>query len=108
MTNTQIILTVAIIMAATMLTQFLSFLDFPAGKETPAFIQYLGKVLPAAAMAMLVIYCFKGVDITGGNHGAPELIAGVAVALMHKWKHSMLLSIGGGTVFYLVLIHLVF
>ena len=78
MTNTQIILTVAIIMAATMLTRFLSFLVFPAGKETPAFIQYLGKVLPAAAMAMLVIYCFKGVDITGGNHGAPELIAGVA------------------------------
>ena len=59
-------------------------------------------------MAMLVIYCFKGVDITSGNHGAPELIAGAAVALMHKWKHSMLLSIGGGTVFYLVLIHFVF
>lgn len=108
MTNTQIVLTVAIIMAATMLTRFISFLVFPAGKETPAFIQYLGKVLPAAAMAMLVVYCFKGVDITSGNHGAPELIAGLAVALMHKWKHSMLLSIGGGTVFYLVLIHLVF
>ena len=89
-------------------TRFISFLVFPAGKETPAFIQYLGKVLPAAAMAMLVVYCFKGVDITSGSHGAPELIAGLAVALMHKWKHSMLLSIGGGTVFYLVLIHLVF
>ena len=108
MTNTQIVCTVAIIMAATMLTRFLSFLVFPAGKETPAFIQYLGKVLPAAAMAMLVVYCFKGVDLTSGNHGAPEIIAGLAVALMHKWKHSMLLSIGGGTALYLALIHLVF
>ena len=108
MTNAQLILTVAIIMGATMLTRFLSFLVFPAGRETPAFIRYLGKVLPAAAMAMLVIYCYKGVDVTGGNHGAPELIAGLAVAVLHKWKHSMLLSIGGGTALYLVLIHLVF
>lgn len=108
MTNTEQILTVVIIMAATMLTRFISFLLFPADKETPAFVQYLGKVLPAAAMAMLVVYCFKEVDITSGSHGAPELMAGAAVALMHKWKHSMLLSIGGGTVLYLVLIHLVF
>ena len=57
MTNAQMILTVVIIMAATMLTRFLSFLVFPAGKETPAFVRYLGKVLPAAAMSMLVIYC---------------------------------------------------
>lgn len=108
MTTTQLILTVAIIMGATMLTRFLSFVVFPAGRETPAFIRYLGKVLPAAAMAMLVVYCYKGVDLTAGNHGAPELIAALAVAGMHKWKHSMLLSIGGGTALYLVLIHLVF
>ena len=108
MTTSQLVLSVVIIMAATMLTRFISFLVFPAGKETPAFIQYMGKVLPAAAMAMLVIYCYKGIDLTSGSHGAPELIAGAAVVLMHKWKHSMLLSIGGGTALYLVLIHLVF
>ena len=82
MTNAQLILTVAIIMGATMLTRFLSFLVFPAGRETPAFIRYLGKVLPAAAMAMLVIYCYKGIDLTAGNHGAPELIAGLAVVVL--------------------------
>ncbi|MDO4515859.1 MAG: branched-chain amino acid transporter permease [Bacillota bacterium] len=108
MSNSQLILTVLLIMGVTMLTRFLSFLVFPAGKETPAFIRYLGKVLPAAAMAMLVVYCYKGIDLTAGNHGAPELIAGLAVAAMHRWKHSMLLSIGGGTALYLVLIHLVF
>ena len=108
MTNAQMILTVVIIMAATMLTRFLSFLVFPAGKETPAFVRYLGKVLPAAAMSMLVIYCYKGVDLTAGNHGAPELLAGLGVILLHKWKHNMLRSIGGGTALYLVLIHLVF
>ncbi|MCF0122677.1 MAG: AzlD domain-containing protein [Ruminiclostridium sp.] len=105
MTNLQIILTVLIIMVATMLTRFISFLVFPAGKEAPAFIQYLGKVLPAAAMAMLVVYCYKCVDITAGNHGAPAFLAGLAVVTFQKWKHNMLLSIGGGTALYLILLH---
>lgn len=108
MSQTQLVLTVLIIMAATMLTRFLSFVLFPAGRKTPAFIRYLGKVLPAAAIAMLVIYCYKGLDLTTGNHGFPELLAGLAVVLAHKWKHNMLLSIGGGTAFYLLLIHVVF
>lgn len=108
MSTSQLILTVVVIMAATMLTRFLAFLVFPPGRKTPAFVRYLGQVLPAAAMAMLVVYCYKGVDLTGGDHGAPELLAGLAVVLAHKWKHSMLLSIGGGTAFYLFLIHMVF
>lgn len=108
MSNTQLVLTVVVIMAATMLTRFLAFLVFPPGRETPAFVRYLGKVLPAAAMAMLVVYCYKGVDLTAGDHGAPALLAGLAVILAHKWKHSMLLSIGGGTAFYLFLLHVVF
>ena len=89
MTNAQMILTVVIIMAATMLTRFLSFLVFPAGKQTPAFVRYLGKVLPAAAMSMLVIYCYKGVDLTAGNHGAPELLAGVKAIISDRdWSLS--------------------
>ena len=108
MTSAQLILTVAIIMGATMLTRFLSFLVFPAGRETPAFIRYLGKVLPAAAMAMLVIYCYKGIDLTAGNHGAPELIAGLVVVGLHVWKRNSLLSIGLGTLCYMLLVQFVF
>ena len=108
MTTSQLVLSVVIIMAATMLTRFISFLVFPAGKETQAFIQYMGKVLPAAAMAMLVIYCYKGIDLTSGSHGAPELIAGAAVVLLHVWKRNSLLSIGLGTACYMLLIRFVF
>ena len=108
MTNIQLVVTVVLVMIATMLTRFLTFFLFPAGKETPAFIRYLGEVLPPAALGMLVIYAYKSVDVTTGNHGAPELIAGAVVILLQKWKKNMFISIAAGTALYLVLIHLVF
>ena len=48
MTLTEQILTIAMVVLGTMLTRFLPFLIFPAGRETPRYIQYLGRVLPGA------------------------------------------------------------
>ena len=82
----------------TMVTRFLPFLIFPEGKEPPEFIQYLGKVLPYAVIGLLVIYCLK--DVPGsGTYGIPEFLAIAFIVLLHRWKKSILLSIGGGTVF---------
>ena len=108
MTLTQQIITVAMVVLGTAATRFLPFLVFPAGKPTPKYIQYLGKVLPAAVFGLLVIYCLKDVDIPGGSHGIPELIAIAAVVALHLWKRQMLLSIAGGTVLYMVLVQTVF
>ena len=91
----------------TMVTRFLPFLIFPEGKEPPEFIQYLGKVLPYAVIGLLVIYCLK--DVPGsGTYGIPEFLAIVFIVLLHRWKKNILLSIGGGTVFYMLLVQLVF
>lgn len=108
MTFTEQMITVAIIVLATMLTRFLPFILFPAGKTTPEYIQYLGKILPAAVFGLLVVYSLKDVSIFGGSHGLPELIAIVVVIWLHLWKRQMLLSIAGGTVCYMLLVQLVF
>ena len=108
MTTIQQIITIAMAVLATTLTRFLSFIIFPAGKEAPKFIKYLGKVLPAAVFGFLVVYCLKNVDILSGSHGIPELIAVAVVVVLHLWKRQMLLSILGGTVAYMLLIQLVF
>lgn len=103
MTLTQQIITIAAVVFGTMLTRFLPFLLFPAGRPTPKYIQYLGKVLPSAVFGMLVIYCLKDVSLISGSHGIPELLAVLAVTVLHLWKRQMLLSIAGGTIFYMVL-----
>ena len=91
----------------TMVTRFLPFLIFTEGKEPPEFIQYLGKVLPYAVIGLLVIYCLK--DVPGsGTYGIPEFLAIVFIVLLHRWKKNILLSIGGGTVFYMLLVQFVF
>lgn len=92
----------------TMVTRFLPFLVFSGGKKTPAIITYLGKVLPCAIMGMLVIYCLKDVQFLAGSFGIPEILACAAVAGLHIWKRNTLLSIGAGTVFYMILVQLVF
>ena len=108
MTLTQQIVTVAVIVGGTMLTRFLPFLIFPAGTSTPKFVQYLGKVLPAAVFGLLIIYCLRNVSVFTGSHGIPELIAIGVVVGLHLWKRQMLLSIAGGTICYMLLVQLVF
>ena len=108
MTLTQQLITILMVILGTMLTRFLPFLLFPAGKPTPKYIRYLGKALPAAIFGMLVVYCLKNVTILTGNHGLPELLAICLVVLLHLWKRNMLLSILGGTVCYMLLVQIVF
>lgn len=102
------VITVAAVVLGTMLTRFLPFLLFPAGKATPRYVQYLGKALPGAVFGLLVIYCLKNVSLLSGSHGLPELIAILVVTGLHLWKRQMLLSIAGGTICYMLLVQLVF
>ncbi len=108
MTFSQQLITIGMVILGTMLTRFLPFLLFPAGKPTPKYIQYLGKVLPSAVFGLLVIYCLKDVSLFAGSHGIPEAISIAVVAVLHLWKRQMLISIAGGTVCYMLLVQLLF
>ncbi len=89
-------------------TRLIPFIFFPPGKEIPPTIQYLGRVLPPAVIGMLVIYCLKSVSIIKFPFGVPELISIAAVTMLHVWKRNNLLSIGVGTILYMVLVQTVF
>ena len=78
------------------------------GKETPNFVNYLGKVLPYSIMAMLVVYCLKGISFLNRPYGMPEIIATLVVAGLHVWKRNTLLSIVTGTLVYMLLKQMVF
>lgn len=108
MSTTQKIIIIAVVSLGTLLTRFIPFLLFPPGKPTPKYIQYLGRVLPSAVFGFLVIYCLKNVSIFSGSRGIPELLALAVTVGLHLWKKQMLLSIAGGTIFYMLLVQFVF
>lgn len=108
MTLTQQIIIILMCSLGTMLTRFLPFIIFKDNKPTPEYIKYLGKALPGAVFGMLVVYCFKNVNIMVSNHGIPEAIAVVVTVGLHLWRKNMLISIAGGTIFYMILVQFVF
>lgn len=99
---------IAVMAVVTFLTRALPFLFFGGKKDPPRIVLYLGRVLPPAVIAMLILYCLRGTTFTAPAGWAPALIAGLFVILVHLWKHNNLLSILGGTVLYMILVQAVF
>lgn len=106
--DSQAILMILIMAAVSFALRGLPFLLFSGKKKTPPYITYLGKVLPYAIIGMLVVYCLKNVSLLTAPFGLPELIAGIAIVLVHLWKRNTLLSVGGGTIFYMFLVQAIF
>ena len=101
-------LLIAVIALVTAGLRFLPFLIFGENRITPPLVSYLGQVLPFAIMGMLVVYCLKDVSFTAAPFGIPELISCAVVTLLHIWKRNTLLSIGAGTLCYMLLVQFVF
>ena len=108
MLNTHSAWIIAIAALVTIALRFLPFLIFRENTTTPPFITRLSQQLPFAIMGMLVIYCLKGISLTAAPFGIPEFLGCTAVAVLHIWKRNTLLSIGLGTLCYMVLIQFVF
>ena len=105
---TQSILIILVIAAITFSLRATPFILFSRTGTTPKVITYLGNTLPPAVMGMLIIYCLKNVSVLKAPFGIPELLAVIAVVVLHLWRRNNLLSILGGTALYMVLIQFVF
>jgi len=108
MNNLHSILIIAVTAIVTAALRFIPFLIFGENRKTPPIVAYLGQVLPYAIMGMLVVYCLKDVSFASAPFGIPEAIGCAVVALLHIWKRNTLLSIGAGTIVYMLLLQLIF
>ena len=108
LTAAETLASIAVMSAVTFLTRALPFLLFDRGEHPPKIVLYLGKVLPPAIIAMLIVYCLKGVSFATPAGWVPALLSCGAVVLLHLWKGNDLLSIFGGTILYMALVQGVF
>ena len=107
-TTTQALIIIALLALGTAVTRFLPFVLFRDAASAPPYVYYLGKLLPSAAISLLVVYCLRYVNLTSTPHGLPEVIGILVVAGLHIWKRNTLLSIAAGTVCYMLLVQFVF
>ena len=108
MTNTGIFLSILVASLVTIALRALPFILFNKNGKTPKVITRLGKYLPFAIMALLVVYCFKDASFIAYPYCIPELVAAVVVVILHILKRNTLLSISVGTVLYMILVQFVF
>ena len=109
MTLFQQAVTIGAAVLATVLTRFLPYIMFPAGKQTPPFIAYLGRYLAPAVFGLLVVYCLRNISFSaGGTYGIPEMIAIAVVVGTFLWKKNTLISMASGTMLYMILVQTLF
>ena len=108
LTPVESLLSIAVMAGVTFLTRALPFLPFDRGEKPPRVVLYLGRVLPPAIIAMLIVYCVRGVTFAAPAGWVPTLLAGLAAVLLHLWKGNDLISIFGATGLYMVLVQGVF
>ncbi|MDY3278596.1 MAG: AzlD domain-containing protein [Eubacteriales bacterium] len=103
----QTIWAVLVSAACTLFMRALPFLFFRGNKPLPAWLERLGKVLPSAIMAVLVVYCLKDAVLAPRENALPQALGVAVVALSYRWKHNTLLSILLGTVAVMITMRLV-
>lgn len=105
------LLAIAVMALVTFFTRALPFLLFDRGESPPKLVLYLGRVLPPAVIAMLIVYCLRALrtaSLPVLGSWLPQVIAVGAVVVLHLWKRNNLLSIFGGTLLYMALVQFVF
>ena len=108
LTTAQAVAAIAVMAVVTFLTRALPFLLFDRGEKPPRVVLYLGRVLPPAVIAMLIVYCLRDLSFAAAAQWVPAVVASLVTVALHLWKGNNLLSIFGGTVLYMVLVQTVF
>lgn len=102
----RLVLVIGVCAVCTMLTRAIPFLVFRDANKVPKTVLYLGKVLPPAVIATLVIFALRNTDFLTGSHGLPEIIGVLAAGILHWIFRNSFVSIGISTVLYMVLLHI--
>lgn len=104
MSGKYIICAIGLSAVITFFLRALPFLFFGKMRTVPGCLERLGKNLPAAIMAILIVYCMKNVNTDWIFVGIPEIIAVLMVVVTYKWKHNTFFSILSGTLCNMLLL----
>jgi branched-subunit amino acid transport protein AzlD len=106
LSNTQAIILIALATLATILNRSFAFI-FLNKHRANKYIIYLGTVLPFTIIGLLLVYTIRRINFMIDPYGLPEVIAIIVTAVIHKIGRNNLVSIGLGTLVYLMIVNLI-
>ena len=98
---------IAVMAVVVIILRSIPFMLFSGKRKVPASLLYLGKVLTAAAIAMLVVYSLYGnlnYPTCGVKNLLPGLLASAVTVILHFFLKNPLISIIAGTACYMLTI----
>jgi len=106
MNSSRVILIIVVCGLCTFFERAFPFLLF-RGKQIPFVIRYLGRVLPMAIMTTLIIYGLRGMNFDLKRSWFPQIVATIVTVILHLWKRNSMLSILGGTICCMIMMHVI-
>ena len=96
-----ILLIIATIALANLITRFLPYFLMPS--KIPPFIEYISRALPCVIIAMLVVYCLKGTNLSAPNFALKEALSIAVIVALHLSVKIPIISVLGGVASYMIL-----
>ena len=106
MNTTHVFMVILVSAIVTFFTRAFPFFLFGKGEKMHPALSFIGRTLPLSVIAVLVVYCLKDALCTSFSALWPQLAGVAATVLLHLWKRNNLISIGGGTLLYMILIRI--
>ncbi len=103
MNSLEIYLAIAVMAVVNYFTRVFPFIFF-IKKEPPLYIIFIEKYFPPVIMMILIIYTLKDIDFKVYPYAFKELLGITVTAILHLSIKNYLISIFGGTVFYMALV----
>ena len=105
MSNTYIFFAILVCAVCTFAVRLAPFALFNGKRGMPEAMRRIALKMPPAIIAVLVVYCLKGLPAAGTENVLVTLFSVVAVVALHLWRRNTLLSIASGTALYMALLH---
>jgi len=103
MINYEIYIAIAIMAGVNLFTRAFPFIFFK-NHEPPSAILYIEKYFPAVIMTILILYSLKDINFDVTPYGLKEIGSVLFTAVLHLSLKNYLVSIFGGTIFYMGLV----
>ncbi|AXX93366.1 branched-chain amino acid ABC transporter [Malaciobacter molluscorum LMG 25693] len=73
-------------------------------KEPPEYIVFIERFFPAIIIVILIVYTLREIDFSLYPYGLKEIFGVFFTAILHISIKNYLISIFGGTIFYMALV----